>query len=47
VEYVREGYFGSRIVALHDMAYMAMINLTLTFFALWRTSIVSRRVVPQ
>ena len=47
VEYVREGYFGSRIVAHYDMGYMALWNLGLTWIALALTRKVSRSVVPQ
>jgi len=47
VEYVREGYFGSRIVAHYDMGYMALWNLGLTWVALVLTRKISRSVVPQ
>lgn len=47
VEYVREGYFGSQIVAHYDMAYMLAWNLGLTWFALALTRKVNRTVVPQ
>jgi len=47
VEYVREGYFGSQIVAHYDMAYMALINLGITLLALAQTAKVSRMVIPE
>lgn len=47
VEYVRDGYFGSQIVAHHDMGYMMLWNLGLTFSALALTQKVSRTVVPR
>ena len=47
VEYIREGYFGSRIVAHYDMGFMALWNLGLTWFALTLTRKVSHSVVPQ
>jgi len=47
VEYVRDGYFGSQIVAHHDMAYMLLWNLGLTFCALALTARVTRTVVPR
>jgi len=34
VEYVREGYFGDVVTTHHDLAYMAVINLCLTFVGL-------------
>jgi len=47
VEYVRDGYFGSQIVAHYDLGYMAIWNLVLTAIALAQTRKVSRMVVPQ
>jgi ABC-2 type transport system permease protein/capsular polysaccharide transport system permease protein len=47
VEYVREGYFGSQIVAHYDLAYMALWNVILTFFGLFQVRKVSRTVVPE
>ncbi|MCW2361372.1 MULTISPECIES: ABC transporter permease [Sphingobium] len=46
VEFIREGYFGSAIVAHYDMAYMATFNALLTISALVMTRKVSREVVP-
>jgi ABC-type polysaccharide/polyol phosphate export permease len=47
VEYIREGYFGSRIVAHYDMGYMALWNLGLTWLALIFTRKVDHSVVPR
>lgn len=47
VEYVREGYFGSAVVAHYDMGYMAAANAVLTLLGLAATAKVSREVVPQ
>ncbi|MCW2338520.1 ABC-2 type transport system permease protein/capsular polysaccharide transport system permease protein [Sphingobium sp. B2D3A] len=34
IEFLREGYFGSKITAHYDMEYVAVFNLLLTFFGL-------------
>jgi ABC-type polysaccharide/polyol phosphate export permease len=47
VEYVREGYFGSQMVAHYDMGYMVMINTALTVLGLAQTRKVGRIVVPE
>lgn len=47
VEMVRDGYFGSQIVAHYDVGYMVSWNLVLTALALIQTRKVSRLVVPQ
>ena len=47
VEYIREGYFGSAMVAHYDMAYMAIVNLGLTVLGLAKMNTVSRKVVPE
>jgi ABC-type polysaccharide/polyol phosphate export permease len=47
VELLREGYFGSRIVAHYDVTYMALFNTTLTLLGLAQTAKVSRIVVPE
>ncbi|WP_445785129.1 ABC transporter permease [Sphingorhabdus sp.] len=47
VEYLREGFFGSAIVAHYDMEYMAAANLLLTAIGLSKTRIVSQKVVPE
>ncbi|RST30384.1 ABC transporter permease [Sphingomonas ginkgonis] len=47
VEMLREGYFGSQIVAHYDTAYMALINTVLTILGLAQVSKISRTVVPE
>ena len=47
VELVREGFFGSKIVAHYDMSYLTAINLGLTLLALALTRRISRKVVPE
>jgi ABC-type polysaccharide/polyol phosphate export permease len=47
VEYLREGYFGSAIVAHYDLAYMGLWNIILTFLGLIQLRTVSRTVVPE
>jgi ABC-type polysaccharide/polyol phosphate export permease len=46
-EMVREGYFGSKIVAHYDVGYLVMCNMILTVFALALERIVSRDFVPE
>jgi len=47
VEFLREGFFGSRITAYYDLTYMAIANLALTVLGLAQVSRVSRLVVPE
>lgn len=47
VEYLREGFFGSRIHAHYDMQYMAAANLVLTFCALLQVRRTGERVIPE
>lgn len=47
VEYLREGYFGSQMIAHYDMAYMGLWNIALTLFGLVQLRKVSRIVVPE
>lgn len=47
IEYVREGYFGSKIVSHYDMVYMAICCLCVTLLAFAQERIVSRTVVPE
>jgi ABC-2 type transport system permease protein/capsular polysaccharide transport system permease protein len=47
VEYLREGYFGSQMVAHYDLTYMALINTALTILGLAQAMRVSRAVVPE
>jgi ABC-type polysaccharide/polyol phosphate export permease len=44
VEYVREGYFGNLVHTHHDLGYMAMCNLVLTFLGLLLARDAARRV---
>jgi ABC-2 type transport system permease protein/capsular polysaccharide transport system permease protein len=46
VELLREGFFGSQYHAHYDIAYMTMVNLALTFLALFEVRRVSQRVIP-
>jgi ABC-2 type transport system permease protein/capsular polysaccharide transport system permease protein len=46
VEFVREGFFGSLIVAHHDLAYMAVFNALMTVAGLSQVRKVAREVVP-
>lgn len=46
-EMVREGYFGSKIVAHYDVGYLVMCNMILTVLALALERIVSRDFVPE
>lgn len=47
VEYVREGFFGSAMVAHYDMGYMAVANLVLTALGMAKTRVVSSKVIPE
>jgi len=47
VEFLREGFFGSRVVAHYDMAYMALCNALLTLFGLAQERKLSRVLVPE
>jgi ABC-2 type transport system permease protein/capsular polysaccharide transport system permease protein len=47
VEFLREGYFGSKIVAHYDIGYMAILNSILTVLGLAQTRKVSRTAVPE
>jgi ABC-2 type transport system permease protein/capsular polysaccharide transport system permease protein len=47
VEFIREGYFGSKIHAHYDMGYMATVNAVLTLLALAQTRKISRTVTPE
>jgi len=46
-EMLREGYFGSKIVAHYSAAYLATCNMVLTLFALAMERRVSREFVPE
>jgi ABC-type polysaccharide/polyol phosphate export permease len=47
VEYMREGYFGSQIVAHYDIGYMAVCNLLMSFFGLRQLTIVAEEVTLE
>lgn len=47
LEYLREGYFGSAITAIHDLQYMALINAILTIFGLAQIRILADTVIPE
>lgn len=47
VEFLREGYFGSKIVAHYNIGYMALLNTFFTVMGLAQTSKVSRTIVPE
>jgi ABC-type polysaccharide/polyol phosphate export permease len=47
VEFIREGYFGSKVHAHYDMAYMAMVCAGMTILALAQTRKISREVTPE
>jgi ABC-type polysaccharide/polyol phosphate export permease len=47
VEFVREGYFGSKVVAHYDMGYMALCNSILTLFGFSQERKLSRILVPE
>jgi ABC-type polysaccharide/polyol phosphate export permease len=46
-EMVREGYFGSKIVAHYSIAYLISVNMILTLLALALERIVSREFIPE
>ena len=47
VELIRDGFFGSRIEAHYDVAYMVGFNTMLTIMALALERAVSRDFVPE
>ena len=47
VEYLREGWFGSRLNAHYDMTYMAAVNAALTVVGLALVRKVSAKVIPE
>jgi ABC-type polysaccharide/polyol phosphate export permease len=46
-EYIREGYFGSRIRAHYDLGYMAIFNAVLLLLAMAKLRKVGREVIPE
>ena len=47
VEIVREGYFGGRIHAHYDLAYLISCCVVLTLLALAQVSIINREITPE
>lgn len=47
VEYVREGFFGNVVPTHHDLGYMAIINLSLTFIGLTLLRGAAREMVQR
>ncbi|EIZ77176.1 capsule polysaccharide export inner-membrane protein [Novosphingobium sp. Rr 2-17] len=47
VEYLREGFFGSKIHAIYDMGYMATCNMVLTVLGLCILRVVADEVIPE
>lgn len=47
VEYLREGYFGSKIHAHHDLSYVALVNIALMLLAMAQTRKIGRTVIPE
>lgn len=46
-EYLREGFFGSKIHAIYDMPYMTACNLVLTILGLSILRVVADEVIPE
>ena len=47
VEYLREGFFGSKVRAHYDMGYMAMCNSVLLLMAMAQIRKISRTIIPE
>jgi ABC-type polysaccharide/polyol phosphate export permease len=47
VEYLREGFFGSKVRAHYDMGYMALCNLVLLLLAMAQIRKISRTITPE
>jgi ABC-2 type transport system permease protein/capsular polysaccharide transport system permease protein len=47
VEYLREGFFGSRIRAHYDLGYMALFNSALLLLAMAQLRKISGKVTPE
>lgn len=47
LEYLREGFFGSKIHAIYDMGYMALFNSILTLLGLVQIRILADTVIPE
>lgn len=46
-EFIREGFFGARVVAHYDMGYMASVNLALTLLGLAQLRKISKTITPE
>lgn len=46
-EYLREGFFGSKIHAIYDLQYMVIANLVLTALGLAQLRVVAEQVIPE
>lgn len=46
-EYIREGYFGAKFHAHHDMSYAILVSACFTLLALAQLRKVSREVIPE
>jgi ABC-2 type transport system permease protein/capsular polysaccharide transport system permease protein len=46
-EYIREGYFGSRIRAHYDLGYMALCNTLLLLLASAKMRKIGREIIPE
>lgn len=47
VEYIRDGYFGSKFHAIHDMQYVVLVNLGLTLLAFIQVRDITGKVIPK
>ena len=47
LEYLREGFFGSHIIAIYDLGYMALCNTLLTLFGLAQIRALADSVIPE
>jgi len=45
-EYIREGYFGSKVTSIYDLQYVVIFNVVLTLLGLSQLKIVANRVTP-
>lgn len=47
VEYLREGFFGSKVRAHYDMGYMLLCNSILILLAMAQIRKISRKIIPE
>lgn len=45
VEFLREGYFGSKLEAIYDLPYMIVVTLLMSFAAMAQTHRISKRAI--